>query len=53
MAGAHLVQKRCYIVHIPSQGVNSAVLFVYRTGYAYGKELEGSQKGFLSPFSAR
>ena len=32
--------------------MNSAILFVYRTGYAYGKEPEGSQKVFLSPFSA-
>ena len=44
-------RKRCYIVYIAPQGVNSAILFVYRTGYAYGKELESFQKVFLSPFS--
>ena len=45
-------QKRCYIVHnIAPQGTNSAILFVYRIGYAYGKEPEGFQKVFLSPFS--
>ena len=43
-------QKRCYIVHIASRGVNSAILFIYRTGYVYGKEPEGFQKVFLSPF---
>ena len=44
-------RKQCYTVHIAPQGVNSAILFVYRTGYVYGKEPEGSQKVFLSPFS--
>ena len=33
------------------RSVNSAILFVYRTGYAYGKEPEGFQKAFLSRFS--
>ena len=37
-------QKWCYIVHIALWGVNSAILFVYRTRYAYGKKPEGSQK---------
>ena len=32
--------------------MNSAILFVYRTEYAYGKEPEGSQKVLFSPFSA-
>ena len=32
--------------HIAPQGVNSAILFVYRTEYAYGKELEDFQKVF-------
>ena len=45
-------RKQCYIFHIAPQGVNSAILFVYKTGYAYGKEPEGFQKVFLSPFSA-
>ena len=36
---------------IAPQGVNSAILFVYRTEYAYGKELESFQKNFLGPFS--
>ena len=45
-------QKQCYIVHIAPQGVNSAILFIYRTGYVYGKEPKGFQKAFLSPFSA-
>ena len=45
-------QKWHYIVHIPPQGVNSAILFVYRTGYAYGKALEDFHKVFLSRFSA-
>ena len=45
-------RKQYYIVHIAPRGVNSAILFVYRTGYACGKELEGFQKVFLSPFSA-
>ena len=44
-------QKQCYIVHVAPRGVNSAILFVYRTGYAYGKELEGFQKIFLGPFT--
>ena len=43
--------KRCYIVHIVLRGVNSAILFVYRTGYAYGKEPKGFQNIFLSHFS--
>ena len=30
----------------------SAILSVYRTGYAYGKEPEGFQKLFLGPFRA-
>ena len=34
-------RKRCYIVHIAPPGVTSALLFIYRTGYTYGKELEG------------
>ena len=45
-------QKQSNSVHIASQGVNSAILFVYRTGYTYGKEPEGFQKVFLRPFSA-
>ena len=45
-------QKQCYIVHIARRGVNSAILFVYRTRYVCGKEPEGFQKVFLSPFSA-
>ena len=47
-----LRQKWCHIAHIAPRGVNCAILFAYRTGYAYGKEPEGSQKVFLSPFSA-
>ena len=43
--------KRCYTVHMALQGVNSAILFVYKTGYTYVKEPEGFQKVFLSPFS--
>ena len=43
--------KRCYIIHIAPRGVNSTILFVYRTGYAYGKEPEGLQRIFLGPFS--
>ena len=43
--------KQCYIVHIAPQGVNSAILFVYKTRYACGKEPEGFQKIFLGPFS--
>ena len=40
-------QKRHYIVHnIAPQGTNSAILFVYRIRYAYGKEPEGFQKVF-------
>ena len=46
------MRKRCGIVHIALRGVNSAVLFVDRIGYAYGKEPECFQKIFLSPFSA-
>ena len=34
------------------RGVNSVILFVNRTGYAYGKESEGFQKVILSPFTA-
>ena len=34
------------------RGVKSAILFVDRTRYTYGNELEGFQKVFLSPFSA-
>ena len=45
-------RKQCYIVHIAPQGVNSAIFFIYRIGYTYGKEPEGFQKVFLSPFSA-
>ena len=45
-------RKQCYIVHIAPRGVNNAILFVYRTGYVYGKEPEGFQKVFLSPFNA-
>ena len=45
-------QKQWYIVHIAPRGVNSAILFAYRTGYVYSKEPEGLQKVFLSPFSA-
>ena len=33
-------QKWCYIVHIAPRGVKSAILFIYRTRYAYGKEPE-------------
>ena len=44
--------KRCYIFHIALRGVNCTILSVYRTGYAYGKEPEGFQKVFLSPFRA-
>ena len=39
-------RKQYYTVHIAPGGVNSAILFVYRTGYMYGKELEGFQKVF-------
>ena len=39
-------RKQCYIVHIATQGVNSAILCVHRTGYAYGKEPESYQKVF-------
>ena len=39
-------RKQCYIVHIAQWGVNSAILFIYRTRYAYGKEPEGFQKVF-------
>ena len=39
------------IVHIAPLAVNSAILFIYRTGYAYGKEPEGFQKILLGPFS--
>ena len=46
-------RKQCYIVHIAPQDVNSAILFVYRTGYMYGKEPGGFQKVFLSPFSIK
>ena len=35
-------------VHIAPRCVNSAILFVYGTGYTYGKEPEGFQKVFLS-----
>ena len=35
-----------------SYSMNSAIFFVYRTGYAYGKEPEGFQKVFLGPFNA-
>ena len=38
--------KQCCIVHIALRGVNSATLFVYRTGYVYGKEPEGFQRFF-------
>ena len=41
-----------YCSYIAPQGVNRAILFVYRTGYAYSKEPEGFQKIFLGPFSA-
>ena len=37
--------------HIAPRGVNSTILFVYRTGYAYGKKPKGFQKVFLGPFS--
>ena len=50
--GGSKVKKQCYIVHIAPRGVNSAILSVYRTGYAYGKEPKGLQKIFLGPFSA-
>ena len=52
MGGSKAKMVLLYIVHIALQSVNSAILFVYRTGYTYGKEPEGFQKGFLSPFSA-
>ena len=44
-------KQKCYIVHIAPQGVNDAILYVYKIGYAYGKEPECFQKVFLS-FSA-
>ena len=34
-------QKQCYIVHIALRYVNGAIIFIYRTRYVYGKELEG------------
>ena len=45
------MQKQCYIFHIAPRGVNCAILSIYRTGYAYGKEPEGFQKVCLNPFS--
>ena len=39
-------KKWCYIVHIAPQGVNSAILFIYRTGCVYGNEPGGFQKVF-------
>ena len=44
--------KRCYSFHIALRGVNCAILSVYRTGYAHGKEPEGFPKVFLSLFNA-
>ena len=41
-----------YFSYIAPRGVNCAILSVYRTGCTYGKQLEGFQKIFLSPFSA-
>ena len=46
------MRKCCYIVLMALQGVNSAILFVDRTGYVYNKEPKGFLKVFLSPFSA-
>ena len=43
--------KTVLYFHIAPQGVNCAILSVYRTGYAYCKEPGGFQKVFLSPFS--
>ena len=45
-------RKRCYIVHVAPRGVNSAILSVNITRYAYGNEPEGFQKVDLSPFGA-
>ena len=45
------MQKCCYIILIALQGVNSAILFVDKTGYVYNKEPKGFLKVFLSPFS--
>ena len=42
-------RKWCYMA---LRGVNSAILSVYITGYAYGNEPEGFQKVFLGPFGA-
>ena len=42
-------QKQCYIVHIALQGVNCAMLFIYRTGYAY---MAKSRKPFKRLFLA-
>ena len=44
-------QKRCCIVDIAPQGLNSAILFVYRTGYSYDKVPEGF-KMLVSALSA-
>ena len=44
-------KKEIRFVHIAERGVDSAILFISRTGYAYGKETEGYQKVFLNPFS--
>ena len=38
-------------MYIAPRGVNSAVLFVHRTGYTYGKEPESFQR-FFSAVSA-
>ena len=40
------------IFHIAPRGVNCAILSIYITGYAYGKEPEGFQKVFLGLFRA-
>ena len=45
-------RKRCYIVHVAPRGVNSAILSINITRYAYGNEPEGFQKVDLSPFGA-
>ena len=44
-------QKQCYIDHIAPRDVHSSILFIYRTGYTYGKEPKVFQKVFLCPFS--
>ena len=43
--------KTVLYFYIAPRVVNCTILSVFRTGYAYGKEPEGFQKIFLSPFS--